>query len=279
MELGIFTKTFNRPSLAETMDAVAGHGLRSVQFNLACAGLEPMPDQIPPGVAEHIRDAADQRDIGIAALSGTFNMIHPDPRVRQQGIDRLRTLAAIAEVLGTSVITLCTGTRDPDNMWRRHPGNDSPDAWRDLVATVEPALAIADEYNVTLAFEPEPANVVNSAARGLRLLEQMRSPRLAVVVDPANIVATDSSREPAVVLTDAFELLGDRLAVAHAKDLGTDGEPCAAGKGIVPWNRYISLLQEAGFGGPLILHGLGEDEVATAVGFLQERLKAPAVSG
>jgi len=278
MEIGIFTKAFSRPSLAETLDAVAGHGLRSVQFNMACAGLESMPDHVPPGVADHIRRVADQKGIAIAALSGTFNMIHPDPRVRRQGVERLRTLAGIAGTLGASVITLCTGTRDPDNMWRRHPDNDLAEAWRDLVATLEPALAVADEYDLTLAFEPEPANVVNSAARGLRLLEEMRSPRLAVVVDPANIVATDRSREPGVVLTEAFELFGDRLAVAHAKDLGADGEPCAAGKGIVPWGRYLSLLQKAGFRGPLILHGLREDEVATSVSFLRERIVALPVS-
>jgi sugar phosphate isomerase/epimerase len=272
MEIGIFARTFDRPTLAQTFEAVATHGIRRVQFNMACAGLEPIPEEIPDGLADQIRNEADRHDVGIAALSGTYNMVHPDPRVRERGISGLRTLAAICSTLGTSIITLCTGTRDRNDMWRRHPDNDSPEAWQDLRATLEPALGIAEEYDLTLAFEPEPANVVNSTERGRRLLREVGSRHLAVVVDPANVIATDLTRPPATVLAEAFDLLGDHLAVAHAKDLGADGEPCAAGKGIVPWNHYVALLREAGFTGPLILHGLGEDEVSEAMKFLQGRL-------
>ena len=39
MEIGIFAKTFVRPTLGETLDAVAEHGVRTVQFNLSCVGL------------------------------------------------------------------------------------------------------------------------------------------------------------------------------------------------------------------------------------------------
>lgn len=39
MWLGIFAKTFSRPSLEETLDAVRAHGLGCVQFNMTCAGL------------------------------------------------------------------------------------------------------------------------------------------------------------------------------------------------------------------------------------------------
>jgi sugar phosphate isomerase/epimerase len=279
MDVGIFTKTFVHPSLEETFGAVARYGLGSVQFNLDCAGLEPMPDEIPLALAVRIRRAADDRGVVISALSGTFNMAHPDPIVRQRGVARLGVLAAACRPMGVSVITLCTGTRDPDDMWRRHPENDSAAAWRDMLTTIEAGLAFAQAHDVVLAFEPEPANVVNSAARGLRLLREAPSRHLAVVIDPANIIATDESRSPATVLEEAFDLLGDHLAVAHAKDLDAAGRFCTAGKGIVPWDRYVSLLPAAGFPGPLILHGLAEEEVPIAVGFLRDRLAGVPTTG
>ena len=65
-------------------------------------------------------------------------------------LQRLRVLASACDRLGTSVITLCTGTRDPESMWRRHPDNDSPEAWTDLVASMRQAVQIAEEYGVTL---------------------------------------------------------------------------------------------------------------------------------
>ncbi|MCL7455522.1 MAG: sugar phosphate isomerase/epimerase, partial [Anaerolineae bacterium] len=77
MQLGIFTKVFERPTLELVLDAVAAHGLRQVQFNMSCAGLPSMPDVIPPGLPERIRYEMAARGMTMAAVSGTFNMIHP----------------------------------------------------------------------------------------------------------------------------------------------------------------------------------------------------------
>ena len=57
MRLGIFAKTFARPTLEETLDAVAGHGLACVQFNMACAGLPTLPEEIEPELAIGSADA------------------------------------------------------------------------------------------------------------------------------------------------------------------------------------------------------------------------------
>ena len=72
----------------------------------------------------------------------------------------LRSVAEQCAPMGTSVITICTGSRDPDSMWRAHPDNNSAAAWRDLVVSMRQALEVAEEYEVTLAFEPEVANVI-----------------------------------------------------------------------------------------------------------------------
>ena len=71
MEIGIFAKTFDRPSLEETFDAVRAAGTGSVQFNMVCAGLPSMPDEIDGQTADWIRAESDKREITIAALSGT----------------------------------------------------------------------------------------------------------------------------------------------------------------------------------------------------------------
>src|SRR5689334_10347840 len=126
MRIGIFTTVFARATLAERLDAVRAHGLDCVQFDLSSVGADPMPDRIDPALCDEIHHAFSTRGIAMSAVNGTFNMIHPDPNVRQEGLRRLRTLAHACKPLGTSVITLCTGTRDPDSMWRRHPGNDAP---------------------------------------------------------------------------------------------------------------------------------------------------------
>src|SRR5262249_50171232 len=157
MEIGIFAKTFPRKTLDATLDAIRAHGLKHVQFNMACVGLPPMPEEIHDGLCERIRRAFAVRGLRLAAGSGTFNMIHPDPAKRADGLRRLAVLAAACRGMGTSVLTLCTGTRDPDDMWRRHRDNDSPEAWHDLLASMREAVRVAEATKVTLALEPEVA--------------------------------------------------------------------------------------------------------------------------
>ena len=165
---GIFAKTFVRPTVAEVFRAVARHHLRSVQFNFASAGLPSLPEHIDSALANRIRKAAAEHRITIAAVSGTFNMIHPDAKQRRDGLNKLGIIAGSCEHLGTSMITLCTGTRDTESMWRHHPQNDSLEAWKDLTVTMTKALTIADKHDLSLGVEPETGNVVSSArhARG-----------------------------------------------------------------------------------------------------------------
>jgi sugar phosphate isomerase/epimerase len=156
-------------------------------------------------------------------------------------------------------------------MWRRHPDNDLPDAWDDLADCMQEALQIAAENNVVLAFEPEVSNVIDSAIKGRRMLDEMQSPHLKVVMDPANIFHKGELPRMREIINEAFELLGDDIAIGHAKDLDRDGEAghIAAGKGLLNYHQYLSLLTKTGFDVPLILHGLSEAEVDGCVDFLR----------
>lgn len=274
MQIGIFAKTFVRTSLDEVLDAVTAHGLDTVQFNLACAGVATLPDAIEPDLTTAIREAFRQRGMKMAALSGTFNMIHPDQAQRQAGMRRLRMLATACTALEVSLITLCTGTRDAENMWQAHADNQSDAAWQDLLASTEEAVRIAEDADITLGIEPEVSNVVDSARRARRLLDEIRSPRLKIIMDGANLFHAGELPQMRRILQDAFDLLGNDIALAHAKDLSHDGAAGreAAGRGVLDYDRYIRLLGANGYRGPLILHGLSEAQVDDSVAFLRGKL-------
>ena len=155
MRLGIFAKTFARPSLGETLDAVVTEKIGAIQFNMGAAGGPALPREVTAATADAVRAAVSARGLSMAAVSGTYNMAHPDPEVRADGGARLAALIAAAPCLGTRVVTLCTGTRDPDDPWRGHPENSSRAAWRDSAQQIAAALAAAEEHGVVLAFEPE----------------------------------------------------------------------------------------------------------------------------
>ena len=271
MRIGIFAKTFVRPTLEKTLDAVKDTSVDCVQFNMACAGLSSMPDEITPEYAAEIKHAHETRGLVMAAVSGTFNMIHPDPIQLAEGMRRLAVLAAASRQLGTKVITLCTGTKDPENMWRRHPDNDSSQAWEELHRSMSQALEIAERHDVILGIEPEIANVIDSAAKARHLLDEMESPRLKIVIDGANLFHRGELARMNEILREAIDLLGQDLILAHAKDLDRDGEAGnkAAGTGVLDYDLYLQLLGQVHYSGPLILHGLEESEVPFSVNFLR----------
>ena len=203
-------------------------------------------------------------------------MVDPDPVRRRAGLQRLCGLIRTARAHGAGTVALCTGSRDAESMWRWHDGNDDADAWADLLASLGECIQAAEEAGVTLVFEPEVNNVVHTARKARRLLDEIQSPRLKVVFDGANIYHEGELPRMGEILREAFDLLAGDIALAHAKDLDRDGEAgnLAAGTGLLDYDLYLSLLGQLEEPVPLILHGLDEDQVADSVAFLRSRLPA-----
>jgi sugar phosphate isomerase/epimerase len=279
IRVGIFAKTFARPTLEESLDAVLAHGVGAIQFNLALLGGPSLPQRIAPQDADRVRGATGARQLEMVAVSGTYNMAHPDPAVRADGRARLRALIEAAPALGAPIVTVCTGTRDPDDMWRGHPDNASPEAWRDMLESLGDAAATAERHGILLGIEPETNNVGSDAGAARRLLDELRTPSLGIVVDAANLVWGDAVTSQRRTLDEAFALLGDDIVLAHAKDVAADGTVVAAGRGELDYERYVTLLDHAGYAGPLVLHGLGEDDVPRAVAFLRRTIARRAQIG
>ena len=272
MRLGIFAKTFDGADPATVLGQVRPAGFTAAQYNLACSGLPPMPDAIGPGVAAAVARAAAVAGVAIAGVSGTYNMIHPDPAVREAGHARLETLARACSAMSAPLITLCTGTRDPADPWRRHPDNDGAQAWRDLHRSMERAVAIAEAHGVDLGIEPELANGVSSADRARRLLDELASPRLKIVLDPANLFEAAPPAARHRIIAHAVDTLADRIVMAHAKDRTESGRFAAAGRGVVDFAHFAECLRAAGFDGPLVAHGLPAADAPFVADFLRRVL-------
>ena len=260
MRLGIFARTFPGTDAVTVLGAVKRAGYSCTQFNMACCGRPAMPDAVSPAEIESIAAAARDAGVTLGGLSATYNMIHPDRAVRVVGMRRLRVAIAVARDLGIPLVTLCTGTRDAEDQWRHHPGNGSPDAWFDLAHEMEHALVCAEAVGVDLGIEPEQANVVTSARDARKLIADMASKRLKIVLDPANLFERATAEEARRLVADAVEVAGDAVAMAHAKDRAADGSFVTAGRGIVDFADFLERLRGTGFDGPVVTHGLTAEE-------------------
>jgi sugar phosphate isomerase/epimerase len=270
MRIGIFAKTFAATGALASLRAVRDTGYEVAQFNMAVLGGPSMPDTIAPEMCEEIAAASRDTGVGIAAVSGTYNMIHPDPAERAAGFSRLATLLRAAPRMGTRLVTLCTGTRHPTDQWAYHSDNASASAWSDLLTEMSKAAELAEQCGVDLGVEPEMANVVSSAALARELIDTLQSSRIRVVLDPANLFEHASAPEARKLVEHAVDLLSDRIVMTHAKDRRADGSFAAAGDGIVDFRHFVRMLRAASFDGPLVTHGLSEAEAPQVAAFLRE---------
>jgi sugar phosphate isomerase/epimerase len=270
MQIGIFAKTFAATGAQPSLSAARGAGYDVAHFNMAVTGSAAMPETIDAATCAEIATASRGTGVAIVGLSGTYNMIHPDPAVRADGLARLATLLAAAPAMGTRLVTLCTGTRHPTDQWAHHPDNASAEAWSDLIAEMTKALGLADAHGVDLGIEPELANVVSSPNLARKLIDELGSPRIKIVLDPANLFERASAAESRRIVEWAVDLLSDRIAMAHAKDRRAGGSFATAGSGIVDFRHFVRMLRAAGFDGPLVTHGLSEAEAPGVAAFLRD---------
>lgn len=270
MQVGIFAKTFSGTDPRTVLSAVAESGYSATQFNLACCGLPSMPDAVEAGTIAAIRDAADASGVSLVALSGTYNMAHPDAAVRDTGLRQLEVVMKAASALAIPLVTLCTGSRNAADQWAHHPDNSDPSAWRDMAAEMAKALRLAEDHGVTLGIEPEQANIVTSADDAMRLIAEMGSQRLRIVLDPANLFEAATPATARSTVARAVDTAAGHIAMAHAKDRHADGSFATAGKGIVDFPDFLGRLKSAGFDGPLVTHGLSATEAPGVAVFLKE---------
>ncbi|MDG4893013.1 sugar phosphate isomerase/epimerase [Mesorhizobium sp. WSM4976] len=270
MQVGVFAKTFPGSEPTGVLAAVRDAGFAVTQFNLACAGLPSMPDAVPDAAIDAIGAAAKATGIGLVALSGTYNMAHPDSRMREDGLRRLAVVIETAARLSIPLVTLCTGTRNAEDQWACHPDNAHPSAWTDMAREMAKALQLAERHGVDLGIEPEQANIVTSADDAVRLIGEMGSKRLRIVLDPANLFEQANAEQARFTVAEAVERAAGHVSLAHAKDRFADGRFATAGQGVVDFPDFIARLEATGFDGPLVTHGLSAEEAPGVARFLKE---------
>jgi sugar phosphate isomerase/epimerase len=270
--LGLLSPEFPASSLEENLHAMGATGAVGVQFDLVCAVGATFPAEITEKEIQAVVDGFKRHGLKLSALSGTYNMADPNPLKREAGAKSLDRLIALAPSLGTKVVTLCTGSRDAQNMWRRHSDNDTPEAWGDMVRSVERAVRTAEKHEIILGVETEVGNTVNTVRKTRNLLDTIGSQHLKVIMDGANIFQKGELAQMRAKLDEAFDLLGKDIVLAHAKDLDRDGEAghVPAGLGKLDYPYYMQKLRQSGYDGAVILHALKPDQALERLAFVKQ---------
>ena len=283
MRIGVCTSDFGTMKADELFRRVASHGFESTQLAFCSAeecGFTPdgrieIPESVSDEAIAAILAAAKKHNVEILSVNGTFNMAHPDPAVRAEGVRRYEGFAEAVKKLGCKYASVCTGTRNPEHLWSPSPLNNTEEAWQDMLETMRAVVRIAERHGLILAIETEASNVVDTPEKARRVMDEVGSDSLKMIIDCANLFHAGEAHPGNVrkVMKHAFDVFGRDIVMAHGKDIAeSDGiEFIATGQGIVDFPYFFELLKEYGYSGDMLLHGVfDEDLMSPAVALMKK---------
>ncbi len=219
MKLGILAHTYGKLPVAELARKVAEEGFTSVQLALlkAIADIDCSPGKLSPGLANHIAEAFDREGVRIAVLGCYIDPVNPDEQARGADIRRFKEMLRLARDFGCGMVATETGSiltyRDS------HPENYEEQGWNVLRETVNELADEAEKWGTTLAIEPVAGHTLHSLDHVRRLMAEVPSPTIGLLFDACNLLNEDRLPNQDALMRDAFENLGHRIVLAHAKDL------------------------------------------------------------
>ena len=153
--------------------------------------------------------------------------------------------------MGSDLVTVCSGSKHPQDKWRRHPSNDDPQSWTEMCREFEIICDHATRHGVLIGSSRN--RPISSATRTCGdLLADFPGGPIRMVLDPANIIEDVAPERQRDVIDQALGLLGDHLALAHAKDRHADGTVAPAGrKGRSTGRIFCAVCRPCGFDGAL----------------------------
>ncbi|MBD2868202.1 sugar phosphate isomerase/epimerase family protein [Paenibacillus arenilitoris] len=241
MSVGVLAHLFGSLPYKELPAKVAASGFTHVQLALwkAIGDIDfSEPGNLSPGLAGAVGEQFDKNGVAISVLGCYVHLFDRDEAQRRRNVARFKELLRYARDFGAPMVAAETG--------RHGDGVYTDRDWAVMKATLEELAEEAEKRGVFVGLEAAQGHLVGTASELARMLEEVPSPNVGVVIDPGNLLTADNFARQNEVIEEAFALLGSRVIAAHAKDrmpladgsLGT----ATAGLGAMNYELYMKLL-------------------------------------
>ncbi|WP_054940097.1 sugar phosphate isomerase/epimerase family protein [Paenibacillus ihuae] len=229
-------------TLTSTLQA---HDIDFVQLALtkAIQDIDTSPGKLSPGLANYIGEQFDKAGIRIGVLGCYIDPIHPDPAVRRAEINRFKEQLRYAKQFGAPMVATESGGL---NTYKASaPEQYEEIGWQTFKATLEELAEEAEKWGVFVGIEGVSTHTLATPAHMRRILDEVPSSSIGVVFDPCNLIGDDLHRQDEIVDT-AFNQFGDRIILAHLKDIYDEGNIIrhgVPGRGLFHTAHFLNKLQ------------------------------------
>ena len=273
LTIGVATTQFSEYTNRQLANELAQEGIHTVQLFLTQSDSNfwryngrADVSSLTPDRCRAIGD--DYRSVGVKIHSiGVYtNLIHPDESERRVNMAYFEAMMKIARAMDVQTLITEAGHYYSGKPETGVPYDFREDVWKQMVATAKQLAQLAQRHDCIVLFEPFYRGFLASAKRVRVFLEDVASPRIRVLLDPANLLELND-------LEEMFSQLGPWIDCLHAKDrkLHVD-QGVAAGKGDLDYPKFIRLAAEHTPSAPLILEYVGGKDYKAALAHLRATL-------
>lgn len=200
---------------------------------------------LTPGYAMYLKKLFAKNELDVAVLGCYLNLAHPDPVELAKIQEKYKAHIRFAAALGVGVVGTETGA--PNAQYKYEPACHTEEALELFINNLRPVIQYAESMGVLFAIEPVWNHIVCNPKRAKRVLEEINSPNLQIILDPVNLLSMENYEQRDEIIAEAIEVLGNDVAVVHIKDFVIKDNQLvsvAAGTGMMQYEQIMAFIKK-----------------------------------
>ena len=276
--IGVATNSFHDFTNQQMAEELSQAGLHTAQLFLTQSdsnywrynGRNDLSD-LTPDRCKKIADAYRSANVSIHSMAVYTNLIHPDEAELKANLAYFEEMMKIGRQMGVDKFITEAGHHESEGPAPRMAEYLQGEVWERMVAVFKQLGQTAARHGATVLIEPYFGGFFASAKRARVFLEEVDSPRIRALLDPANLLELND-------LEEMFDQLEPWIDCLHAKDRKLHTERgVAAGLGDIDYPKFVTLAAERTPKAPLILEYVGAKDYKQALEHLRKNMKEVGV--
>lgn len=242
MIIGMRGHDFGRMEPDMLANAIAEAGFKATQLAFTKAFPRPAEEYMTEEALVAIRSAFEAKGVALPVMGCYISAGDRDDAVRAQAAEKFCAALRASVILGAG----CVGTETT-----HFSGSDEEReaAYQGLLSFVRTVVKEAERCGAIVGIEPVAKHTLNTPEMTRRLLEDVPSDHLRIVLDLANLVTPDttSPAAQAALLDRCLACFGEKICVLHIKDGEFDENGSwqnrPLGEGVMDWAHHLPILR------------------------------------
>ena len=224
-----------------------------------------------------LKEAIKQYDVEIFDTMVWTNLIHPDEKTRQNNLKYVAENIEAADRIGCRMVTMVTGSCDPDYYIGMHPDNWTRETWNVTLDSIRQLIRDTSGCTAALGMEAVITTNLDGPAAHKRLMEDIGDPRCKVCLDPTNMLSFERYYHSTELLNECFDMLGEDIIGCHAKDIFIRRDvmlahiiEVPAGEGVQDYETYLVRMSRMKWPRTLLLEHLPAEKYPAVKAFIEK---------